>query len=105
MYHPPDKSKGPTMSRHDSEQVDLSEMSKLINIAKWYSDPTSAGNVQEILGAVMYTLKETVAHYIKDETTWHIFIQDFAAALNRRGLLSNENEQLFREHAYQFMHE
>jgi hypothetical protein len=84
-----------------SESEVLSEMSKLINIARWYSDPTSAGNVQEIIGAVMYTLKQTV----KDETTWHVFIQDFAAALNRRGLLSNTNVQPFREYAYQFMHE
>ena len=81
----------------DKMGVLITSMSKLINVARWYS----AGNVQEIIGAVMHTLKQTV----KDETTWHVFIQDFAAALNRRGLLSNTNEQPFRESAYQFMRE
>ena len=53
----------------------------------------------DTLRATMYALKATV----KDETTWHVFIQDWAASLNRKGLLSNTNEQLFREWAYSYM--
>jgi len=54
----------------------------------------------KILKSTMYAIKHTV----KDETSRHVFIQEFAASLNRLGVLSNTNEQLFREEAYLYMH-
>jgi hypothetical protein len=53
----------------------------------------------DMLKATMYALKAS----LKDETTLHVFIQDWAASLNRKGLLSNTNEQLFREWAYSYI--
>jgi len=58
-----------------------------------------AHTCEKLLYATLSSLKSTV----KDETTWHVFIQDLAASLNRAGMLQNTYEQLFREEAYIFM--
>jgi hypothetical protein len=102
MYQSPHE-KGPTL-REAGEVTALDAMSKLLTMPT----PDSLGRIstvqlgyyqKEILGAIMYALKQTV----KDETLWHVFIQDLAASLNRKGLLSSTNEQLFREWTYSYM--
>ena len=77
-----------------TEASSLRKMLEYLRLGVW-----EAFMVEKILYATMSTLKSTV----KDETTWHVFIQDFAACLNRAGRLSNKYEQLFREEAYAFM--
>lgn len=102
MYSP--KQSERKESRVPSEITAIDAMMKLV------TTPTvdSIGRVSSIqlvyfltdmLKATMYSLKATV----KDPTTWHVFIQDWAASLNRKHLLSNTNEQLFREWAYSYM--
>lgn len=52
----------------------------------------------KIITAAMFAAKHTCS-----ETGQRVFVQDFAASLNRHGLLSNKNVQAFREYAYQYM--
>jgi hypothetical protein len=104
MYRPPQSKANRKESRVPSEITALDAMMKLI------TTPTvdSVGRVSsvqlvyfltDLLKATMYALKAS----LKDETTLHVFIQDWAASLNRKGLLSNTNEQLFREWAYSYI--
>jgi hypothetical protein len=55
--------------------------------------------IEKLLYSTMRALKTTV----KDPTTWHVFIQDFAASLNRSGLLNKTSAKVFTEQAYAFM--
>jgi hypothetical protein len=105
MYHPPNQSRDKRKeSREPREITAIDAMMKLI------TTPTvdSIGRISSIqlvyfladmLKATMYSLKATV----KSQPTWRVFIQDWAASLNRKGLLSNTNTQLFREWAYDYM--
>jgi len=104
MYHPPQSKAEKKETRVPREITALDAMMKLI------TTPTvdSIGRISSVqlvnfltdmLKATMYSLKATVTN----KTTWHVFIQDWAASLNRKGLLSNTNEQLFREWAYDYM--
>jgi len=94
--------------RIPSEITSLDAMSKLLTMPT----PDSLSRIstvqlsyyqKEILGAVMYALKQTLKD-VEDQVKARVFIQDWAASLNRKGLLSNTNEQLFREWAYSYMH-
>ena len=80
----------------DIEAVALREMATLISVKVG----TGRWSPCKLLEAFMYSVKQSV----KDETTWHVFIQEFAAALNRQKILSNTNEQPFREWAYRYIH-
>lgn len=51
-----------------------------------------------LLFAALYAAKG-----IPDITDKRVWIQEFAASLNRKALLSNDNVQPFREYGYQYM--
>ena len=61
----------------------------------------SSEEVDKAVSAALFAAKATII----DRNAQRVFIQDFAAALNRRGLLSNTNVQPFREYGYQYMWE
>lgn len=43
-----------------------------------------------------WSLQYSVKQSVKDETTWHVFIQEFAAALNRKKLLQYKRAAVAR---------
>jgi hypothetical protein len=84
------------LSTEYTEASALRKMLGYFEVLAWRSERILA---EKLLLATMSALKSTA----KDVTTWHVFIQDMAAALNRAGVLSNTNVQLFREVAYAYM--
>lgn len=80
---------------HVSEEEAIIQMSNLIESGK-LGEPAP---VVRVMQAAMYAAKTTLA----EGTPQRVFVQDFAAILNRRELLSNTNVQPFREYGYQYM--
>jgi len=64
-------------------------------------DYAGSENVDNAISAALFAAKTTIT----ERNTQRVFIQDFAASLNRKGLLSNTNVQPFREYGYQYMWE
>jgi len=53
----------------------------------------------KIFESALYAAKTTM----KDPTERRVFVQDFAASLNRKGLLASELVDKFCEHGYTYM--
>ena len=53
----------------------------------------------KLLESALWAFKSTVS----DATARRVFIQDLAASLNRKGLVSRGNVQFFREYGYMYM--
>lgn len=53
----------------------------------------------DMLESTLYVAKAT----LPEGSPRRVFIQDFAASLNRKGLLANEDVDKFREYGYQYM--
>jgi len=56
-------------------------------------------DIPKVFESAMYSAKTTM----KEASERRVFIQDFAAALNRRGLLRNEVVDRFCEYGYTYM--
>jgi len=69
------------------------------NLSSLVREGSEATDFTNTMRAVMYALKVSIS----DPPAWRVFIQDFAASLNRKGLLANSNVDKFTEYAYAYM--
>lgn len=77
----------------------LDSMKNQLAIPRGIPEPIGARVATQIFESTLYAAKTTM----KDATERRVFIQDFAAALNRHGLLRSELVDAFMRHGYVYM--
>lgn len=91
-YVPKSKRDHPPLKKKTPEEQALTGMMNSLPFLHY-------GTEADLFTSAMHAAKSSSL----GKTGERVFIQEFAAALNRKGLLSNDKVQEFREYGYQYM--
>lgn len=96
-YTPKSQRSADSVAEKGAKRIKLiTDMEMLLNIS-------SQNDWTLLLEAAMYSAGVAISAFAPHASGARAFIQDFAAALNRRGLLPNDKVEEFTEYGYKYM--